>query len=350
MSHRASRQYWADYTKAFAIWLMVICHFGLRPQSLVDIIYVFHMPVFFLISGYFDNGNPFSKKKLKMDFKKIMVPYFFFSACSFSICWISPYIHPEIYHHGTLLQTFAKAFIGMFMMEDQVRPYAFMPTGALWFLVALFNIKIVFSILCLCWNKCKYVIPIMCIAVSFVVYLTVPFFSLDSAFIALPFYIIGYFLKRYNILEWPKKRWEMLLISGLCWVYTAIWGVRNGNINIDGCVIGNHVILFYLNGIIGSLACIYLFRFVNFESRHLQSIGAGTLTILGTHGYINKLMTIIAILWLGVAPSEIPIWYIILSSFIALYFGILVEKLLTKYYPSMIGKSSHNRAEREVNS
>lgn len=60
MEETKKRQYWADYTKAFAIWLMVVCHFGLRPKGLVDFIYIFHMPVFFLVSGYFDKGEPFS--------------------------------------------------------------------------------------------------------------------------------------------------------------------------------------------------------------------------------------------------------------------------------------------------
>lgn len=337
----SNRLYWADYTKAFAIWLMVLCHFGLRPESLVEFIYVFHMPVFFLISGYFDKGSPISIELIKTCFKKLLVPYFFFSLCSFSICWISPYIHPELYHHGTLPQTFLKAFVGMFLMEDQVRPYAFMPTGALWFLVALFNIKIVFSTLCLCWDKFKLGILIIGVIGFVVVYYAFPFFSLDSAFISIPFYFVGYIIKKYRLLDWVKNRWGMLGISALCWLYTASIGVRNGFINIDGSVMGHNVLFFYLNGLIGSLACIYFFKFINIENNYLQKIGAGSLTILGTHGYINKLATVIGVLILGVAPSEIPLWYIVLSSIIALFFGVYVEKSLFKYCPAMIGKFKH---------
>lgn len=334
-----TRQNWADYTKAFAIWLMVLCHFGLRPESLVKFIYVFHMPVFFLISGYFDRGAIFSLKLLEKSFKKIMIPYFFFSICSFSICWISPYIHPEIYHNGTIPQTFLKAFIGMFLMEDLVRPYAFMPTGALWFLVALFNIKILFSLLILCWAKCRILILGLVALIVGVVIVRIPFFSIDSACLSLPFYIAGYLMKKYRFLAWPKARWAMLSLSIACFAYTAVFGVRNGNINIDGCIVGEDILLFYINGIIGSLACIYFFRFADFENKYLQQIGACTLTILGTHGYINKAATIVGVLLLGVSPSEIPIWYIIVSSILAILLGVWVEKLLSRYCPKMIGKS-----------
>lgn len=338
-NHQYPRQIWADYTKAFAIWLMVLCHFGLRPVSLVKFIYVFHMPVFFLISGYFDKGEPFSWALLKKSFKKIMIPYFFFSLCSFSICWISPYLHPEIYHNGTIPQTFVKAFIGMFLMEDLVRPYAFMPTGALWFLVALFNIKILFSLLVLCWAKCRILIIGIAVIVALIVIVRIPFFSIDSACLSMPFYIVGYLINKYKLLDWPKGGLVMLLLSIAFFVYTAIIGTCNGYISIDGCIAGNNILLFYINGIIGSLACIYFFRYINFENKYLQKIGSSTLTILGTHGYVNKAATVVGVLLLGVSPSEIPLWYIIGASVIALFFGVWVEELLFRYWPKMIGKS-----------
>lgn len=334
-----NRLYWADAVKALAIWLMVLCHFGLRPRELHDFIYIFHMPVFFLISGYFDKGDSLSWEHVKKNFMHIMVPYFFFSVCSFSICWISPYIHPELYHNGTILQSFGKAFVGMFLMDDYVRPYAFLPTGALWFLVALFEMKIIFSLLCLCWRKCKWGISFIVALGVFVVWIKVPFFSIDSAFLALPFYIVGFLFKKYNWIELFSKRWKHLIVAVACWLYLAFYGLKNGEISLDGTLWGNNIILFYINAIVGSMACIYTFKAFELRNAWVSKVGASTLSILGTHSYLNKVGTVAAVLMFNVSPSAIPLWYIIMLSFMAMAFGVLVDKFLTRYLPWSLGKS-----------
>lgn len=338
------RQYWADYTKAFAIWLMVLGHFLLRPVGFVDFINEFHMPVFFLISGFFNKGESFSFKVLKKNFLGTMIPYFFFNICSLSICWISPYVHPELYHNGTLSETFIKALVGMFLMEDNVRPYAFMPTGALWFLVALFNIRIIFAFLCLFWRRCKAAILIVCAFGIFVVRYSFPFFSLDSAFVSLPFFIVGYLIKKYGLLDRITKKWQILLVAILFWIYTAVLGVRNGRISIDGCMLGKSILLFYFNGIIGSLACVLSFRLISIQNNFFQTVGSSTLTILGTHGYIDKLMVIIGVLLWGGGRSDIPLWFIVLFSIIALLFGVYVNKFLVTHCPMMVGKPRKAKA------
>ena len=202
---------------------MVLCHFGLRPFSAVLYINIFHMPLFFLVSGYFDKGESITWSLVKKNVRQLMVPYFFFSICSFSICWISPYLHPEIYHNGSMSQTFLKAFVGMFLMEDQVRPYAFMPTGALWFLVSMFEIRILFSLICFCWRKFKVGVALIAATCYLLVYIHFPFFSFDSAALSLPFYIIGFAMKRYSILEFKMNRWQKFCNStNMLWLYLVL--------------------------------------------------------------------------------------------------------------------------------
>lgn len=146
-------------------------------------------------------------------------------------------------------------------------------------------------------------------------------------------------MKRYNVMDMLQNEAYILMFSFICWIYTATIGMQNGEINMDGCVWGHSFIMFYINGIAGSLACILTFRVINYENRYLQEIGASTLTILGTHGYINKFSSIVAVVVMGVSPSNIPLWCIILFSVFALFIGVWIQRLFTKYCPTMIGKN-----------
>lgn len=331
------RLLWADYTKAFAIWLMVLCHFGIGPGGLVDLIYVFHMPVFFMVSGYFDRLKPFTWNLLKSNLRRIMIPYFLFSLCSLSTCWVSPYLHPEIYNNSTVAQSMIKAVIGMLLMEDQVRPYSFMPAGSLWFLVALFTIKIVVSLICWSWTRCKIMIAFIACVGTLIVYNNFPFFSLDSAFISLPIYMVGVIARRYNMVEHITSRKILVCLASICWAYTTMIGVRNGKVDIDGCVTGHCLLLFYTNGVIGSLACIYTAKLITKEIPFLLNVGSSTLAILGTHGYIGTLAKVFAVIFMGMSAQNMSNWYVILIAVIALLFGVKAHKILRKYCPIMIG-------------
>lgn len=51
------RIFWADHVKAFAIWLMVLCHFGMQNEYWETVIYSFHMPIFFSCQDILKKGG-----------------------------------------------------------------------------------------------------------------------------------------------------------------------------------------------------------------------------------------------------------------------------------------------------
>lgn len=69
---------WIDISKALGIFLVVLCHCGLRT-AFTQWVYSFHMPLFFFVSGmvYVQRGQ--FKEFLYRRFRQIMVPYFLFS-------------------------------------------------------------------------------------------------------------------------------------------------------------------------------------------------------------------------------------------------------------------------------
>ena len=64
-----------DYAKAIGIYLVVLAHTQLCAP-LTNWIYVFHMPLFFLLSGYVFNNNPSFKEFINRKAKTLVFPYF----------------------------------------------------------------------------------------------------------------------------------------------------------------------------------------------------------------------------------------------------------------------------------
>ena len=172
---------YVDVAKGFAIWLMILGHFNVG-DLLHTYIYSFHIPLFFFISGmFFRNNKPFFQN-LESAVRGLLLPYFFFSIINLSICWISPYLHPELYYNMDSIDVYRAAISGIFIGSDRVTATSFLPFGPLWFLVALFVVRVfcsAFSSLI----KNEYLLGGGCFIVSVMLYyvLSVPVYSFQSA-------------------------------------------------------------------------------------------------------------------------------------------------------------------------
>lgn len=314
------REKWADIVKGVAIWMMVFCHAHLSHEGLMNFIYIFHMPVFFIISGYFDKGEMLSYRTLKKSLYSLIRPYFIYSLLSFSICWISPYLHPEIYTgiHG-LLPTFRAAFWGMLLMDDTVTTYSFMPSGPLWFLVALFVVKLIWMSFVSFFKKRSYIGLFLSLSILFaIVYFRPNYFSLDSAILALPYYIFGFVLSHYRIIECYKQNKKSLaLFVFISLAYLLTLGMYNGRVDIDGFVYGNNIFCFYLNGLIGSLFCICISFFLQKYDSFISVVGRNSLTILGLHSFFCVFSKVLAVGLLGIEASSFPILFSFLVAALA---------------------------------
>lgn len=74
------RENWIDWSKTILIWLMVLGHAGLNgiPR---DFVYAFHMPAFFIISGYLYKPHTWFRT-----LKGFGMPIIFFSAIN--LCYV----------------------------------------------------------------------------------------------------------------------------------------------------------------------------------------------------------------------------------------------------------------------
>lgn len=287
VNHNRTREYWADYAKAIAIWLMVFAHVGIS-SSVQTFIHVFHMPLFFFVSGYFDKGNNGILVTVRKNWFALMQPYFFFSFFALTYAWLYPFRHPELYPGIiTVADYFKTALLGIIRMEDKVLPGSFLPNLALWFLPCLFLVKLIFCLL----NKIKewlvlkdwvWILFALCFMCTYPLLIPVNWFSIDSAFMAIPIYIAGYITRKYQLIDYIVSYKVLLVI--LCFLYTLFIAPMNDMVNMDGGYAGKSLPLFYINALIGIIMVIALVSFAIFKRKSILSlIGENTLVVLGLH-------------------------------------------------------------------
>ena len=73
MSTSCNRIVYIDIIKGIAIILVIMGHVLSDPSLLRNAIYTFHMPLFFIISGYFLKFK--SENAFRKNFRSLLVPY-----------------------------------------------------------------------------------------------------------------------------------------------------------------------------------------------------------------------------------------------------------------------------------
>ena len=71
---------WIDWAKVIAIFFVV---FGHTPQErgdfLITYICTFHMPFFFMLSGFLSKGSTDTESNLRKHWHTLIIPYFFYN-------------------------------------------------------------------------------------------------------------------------------------------------------------------------------------------------------------------------------------------------------------------------------
>ena len=73
---KVQREDWADFAKGIGIILVRFGHQKIFGKKLIYLIYAFHMPLFFMISGYFYKNDKGAIKQIKHKAYSILMPYF----------------------------------------------------------------------------------------------------------------------------------------------------------------------------------------------------------------------------------------------------------------------------------
>lgn len=332
LNNPPERLLWMDLAKCIGIYLMIVGHGPLLAHTYArTIIYSFHMPLFFIISGFFYKKYSFIDT-IKRDWIRLLLPYFILNLLGLFL-WIIT--NPSEVDFGNTSSRVYAIMLGLGYQTECFTP-VLPPT---WFIIALFLDRVIMSFLA---TK-KIGVILFSLLSSVLVWCLTPvydtLFPIDSALLAFPFFGLGYLLK--NVIENLSSIRNKQLVTLSIVVLFLLFIFNKYNNRVDMCLAsyGNNIVLFYLGGILGSLlvfimsiSLMKLRCFYNI-SNHISQYAQGTLLVVGFNLYaIYSVVKIYQLFRHAITPFE----GIIIGTVIFFVFYPLIL-LCKRYFPQAIG-------------
>jgi len=292
---------WVDNLKTIGILAVVLGHIA---SPFGTFIFSWHMPLFFIIAGFFIKHGVSIKEFVIKDFKRLMIPYFIFTI----IGLVLESIKRVALHRESLdyLHELEGVFIWM-DMSSLINSYAFV----LWFLPALFFARVILMTI----NKLnkslfiQFAIVSLLFGSSFLVQLP---FGIDNSLNAILFLFLGSVFFRF----YQENKILYLLPIVLVGLY-----IMYGLPSLDMATKSYQNII--LN-IVFSVSMVYtfilLFKKLNYTNNLLTIWGGNTMLLFIIHPYTNNIAHIV------VEKIHFGDWYLKFFISLVLLQGILFIK------------------------
>lgn len=268
-----------DLTKGVCIILVVMGHVG-GIFDQVDSHYMvscFRMPLYFFISGIFFKSYEGFFGFVFRKINKLLIPFIFFYVSAFLLKYIVWKIAPGTFHMPVSWRELLLVFQG----HDLIK---FNPP--IWFLVALFNCNILFYLVRklqdrhLVW---MFITTLIIGGTGFYLgkqQIILPLYW-DIAMTALPFYVMGFWIRRYNFFLFPHRFDKLIPVCiGLALI---IMYFTAGPVGMRCNSYGGNIVEFYVAAIAG-IFMIMLFCKKFKKIPVISYIGQYSVITLGLHG------------------------------------------------------------------
>lgn len=233
-----------DVAKGIGIMTVVWAHAS-GPFS--NYIYQFHMPFFFLISGYLFNSKSSLQKFVYGKVKSLYIP---FAVWNLLITFIKIILRPQ-----TLKYNLIRMLKIMLTLEKDGQFF-----GATWFLGALFVVSVLYKVFDLCIDEKaskKWIMAAIFSLIGIAGFLIDFEYMLSRTMVLSMFYAIGYLIKQ----EKEKlKKIDNIVTCIICLLVFIVIG-RNNFANMGANEYGNRI-LFVIGALAASYVLICVSRFI----------------------------------------------------------------------------------------
>ena len=343
MDKSKQRVAWLDIAKALTIFCVVLGH-TLRGGMCQTIVYSFHVATFFFLSGMTCKGESFGKC-IKNDFIRIMIPYYCFGFISICIFYLLGEFAAGKFELDVNTSFFGNLWELIYACPKGNRMKFNMP---LWFLPCLFVTKLLYYTL---QKLCKgsYIAVLLssfaCACLGFLyvrfVGLRLPF-NISVALKMLAFFTLGrsFYLILPSLENIVISKSKTLFIGIILLLITSVIAVFSPKVNYSGDTFPN-IASFLVTATLGSLSMCFVSMGIS-RNKLIEYTGRHTLGILVMHKFPVLLFQIVGpfALWLEKPDSLMGIASAMIATVITIVLCLLVEKLISKFLPFVLGDFS----------
>ena len=315
---KSNRLYWIDWMKFIGMYFIILGHF-FPPGN--KYIYVFNVPLFFIVSGFLCKKEEDNILFLRKIWYNLIVPMLIISLLhlceSFGISiWKGNVDNSSI-------MTFPVRFA--FGMHSAV--------GACWFVYTLVILRVIQQFF---YQSKIYQALLMMFFVLVATFLNKiefhPGNSILNVCLAYPFYLVGGWIREYkNFFSGKFAFSSLLVVLSIALLAVICCGYIGGGVWMYKNAYGRDFLVFLIGGFWGTIAIFIMSKWLErFYYPMVSTVSKGMIVILGFH---MDLMMIIKHYFVGESFLLDPFWsLLILLSFIP------IIKVLERYFPLLIGK------------
>jgi acyltransferase len=343
---------WIDTTKAIGMVLVFYGHYVEKISHIdaengisimqFEFIYSFHIPFFFIISGFFAK-----RPKNKFDFIKKLFFQRIIPVFSFALIFIPLWLINNKYQEGNFLikEVFIKgiSYLGGSPELDFIT----------WFLVCLFtaelfvglfnlvsNSRTVNLILGMLFLVSGYFIIENISNISSFTGIGLNFWYIHESIIAIGFYLIGTWIYLIISKMESKMHWVFYLLIPITLFLIVLSNMYMKNSSIVIMAISRHgeFLPFAINSLLGTILIISLGIIIP-PNRIMNFIGSNTLILLGLNGAFYHFINNPIAKWTFMDNSW---WFITLNCILITSLSLIICYpfifLMNKYFPQLFGK------------
>ena len=338
---------YVDMAKGLGMLSVVWGHIMLVGWSNA-LVYGFHMPLFFFLSGMMFRKDKYNtlKSLLNRRFSTLIRPYLIISFVTWSIWAVYNFVlhNPVDSYIKPLLETFIAQGSGGYLVHNV----------PLWFVSCLLFVEICYFFVC----KNRIVINIaICLLFALIGWAMIQpndFFdftqlpwNIEAGFSAIIFYALGNIFSQnvghQALVDFVNKRCLFSIIAVVLFTVLLFIGANyNGHVSLGSNRLGKNVFLFYAVAMCGTISTItfsillvkkkkkkYLYKEISF----VQWIGCNSFYFMATHVPVKGFVTVIVAKYFKLESYrlvQVNMWYSLISFVISIAVTAFVVYLINR--------------------